>query len=298
MIRGLIALSCALCVTVPAVAGTEWSAVDAAHIADDDISRHRDDAGFFEGLAISESKFSEAGFEWDLIRYVNSAKPDGPLWMVPHDDENAAFEAVIGALRQYGGVAITVNSSAGSQRNQKGSGTCGGRPGIVASCDPNRNFSTMTPLYTNAFLDQRPAGQPVIALHTNKPGFGGDGDGGSGHISMFAVARNDGFMGNGSVAILNNPDTFGLMSYRAGSPVPPSLASCRAAMNGAGVNVWQERVGKSDGSMSNYLILNQPDIQYFNAESREEADLAVASARHALMISAFMQDCATPPKAP
>lgn len=297
MIRALF-LFCALCIAAPAAASVEWSPVDIAQIPDDDIIRHRDDPAYFDGLAISETKFSEAGFNWQLIRYVNSAKPDGPLWMVPHDDENAAFDAVIAALREYGGVAIAVNSSAGSQRNQKGNGTCGGRPMTVTSCDPNRNFSIATPLYTQAFLDQRPAGQPVIALHTNKPGFGGDGSGGSGHISMFAVARNDSFMGSGSVQSLANPDTFGLMSYRAGSSVPQQVANCRTAMNAAGVNFWQERVAKSDGSMSNYLVLNQPDVLYFNAESREETDLAVAAARHALMIAAFMQNCAGAHRAP
>lgn len=253
---------------------------------DDDIGRHSGDPKYLEGLSVSDTKFSENGFDWQLIRFTNLAKPDGPLWMVPHDDENAAFDAMIDAVKLYGGVGVAVNSK-GWGRMQPGYGTCGASARIVSSCDPNRNFDARSAIYAAAFLDLRPAGQPIIALHTNKPGYGN----GAGHISMLAVSKQDSFYGNGSVAALDNPDTFGLMSYKIGSPTPPSLTQCQVALNAEGVNFWKERVGASDGSMSNYLILNRPDITYFNAESRQEADLAVAAARHAMMAAAFLKDC-------
>ena len=256
---------------------------------DEDIHRHASDVNYLDGLGVAEVKFAENGFNWQLIRFTNLAKPDGPLWMVPHDDENAAFEAMIDAVRQYGGVGITVNTT-GWGRTQPGNGTCGTRSRIVSSCDPNRNFDKRSPIYTAAFLDARPAGQPIIALHTNKPGYGD----GAGHISMYASAKPDTFFGNGSVEALNNPDTFGLMSYRAGAPTPKPVTDCRVALNAGGINFWHEKVGASDGSMSNYLILNRPEITYFNAESRQEADLAVSAARHGMMASAFLKDCQKP----
>lgn len=255
---------------------------------DDDIHRHAFDVHYLDGIGVGELKFAENGFDWQLIRFTNVAKPTGPLWMVPHDDENAAFDAMIDAVKLYGGVGITVNST-GWGRLQPGSGSCGTRERIVSSCDPNRNFADRTPSYTSAFLDQRPAGQPIIALHTNKPGYGD----GQGNISMYASAKQDSFFGNGSVPALDNPDTFGLMSYRIGVPTPEAVNDCRVALNAAGINFWKERVGASDGSMSNYLILNHPEITYFNAESRQEADPAVAAARHGMMAAAFLRDCQT-----
>ena len=62
-------------------------------------------------------------------------------------------------------------------------------------------------------------------------------------------------------------------------------------MANSGVHFWHERVAQSDGSMSNYLILNRPDIAYFNAESRAEIDLAVAASRHKTMIDAYLVHC-------
>ena len=155
------------------VTAKSWTDIPSAEIgalADDDLQRHSGDAYYLTGLHISERRFSEAGFDWHLLRFVNSSKPDGPLWVVPHDDENAAFDAAIAALKLYGGVAVVVNSGPGSSRMQTGQGTCGGRHAILPRCDPNRNFSDKTPLFTNAFLEHRREGQPIIALHTNSPG--------------------------------------------------------------------------------------------------------------------------------
>ena len=124
-----------------------WTATTSAALADDDLARHSQDPAYLDGLALTSLSFSENGFAWQLLRFDNLAKPDGPLWVVPHDDENAAFEAVIAALRLHGGRAIVVNSS-GSLRRQSGSGRCGVRSGIVSACDPNRNFAADAPLFT------------------------------------------------------------------------------------------------------------------------------------------------------
>ncbi|HEV7234409.1 MAG TPA: hypothetical protein VGN36_09190 [Sphingorhabdus sp.] len=266
--------------------------------ADDDIGRNIGKPDYFDGVRVSEYRFSENGFDWHLIRFASSAKPDGPLWMVPHDDENAAFDAMIAAIKERGGVGVTVNSGPGSLRRQAGNGVCGVRAQTVTTCDPNRNFDASTPLFTDAFLSQRPKDQPIVALHTNTYGFSGDGHGGRGEITVLdreAYRRGETKPRDGALFAVNpkadmaNYDTLGLTAYRASDGTPAE--QCGRAIADAGVHFWHERVAKSDGSMSNYLILNRPEIAYFNAESRAEIDLAVAAARHRKMIEAYLDGC-------
>jgi hypothetical protein len=285
-------------------ADDDWLAVPRAshsELADDDLRRNRDVVGFLGGLSVAERRFAENGFDWHLIRFTNTAKPDGPLWMVPHDDENAAFDAMIAAVKQYGGVGIAVNSGPGSLRRQTGYGLCGVRPGKASSCDPNRNFDERSPLFTSAFLSQRTGGQPVIALHTNSHGFSGDRQGGRGEITIVdreayhrgeIKARKGGILAVKPRSEMANFDTLGLTAYLASAGTPPEGAvRCGQAIADAGVHFWHERVAQSDGSMSNYLILNQPEIPYFNAESRADIDLALSASRHAVMVKAYLDRC-------
>ena len=277
---------------------------DIAQLNDDDLGRHKTGIGYLDGLDLSHQRFSENGFDWHLIRFANGTNPDGPLWMVPHDDENAAFEAAIIAVKEHGGVAIMVNSGPGSARRKVGNGTCGVKPERTTSCDPNRNFTASSPKFTAAFLGHRAAGQPVIALHTNTPGFTGDGQGGRGEITILDIkAYQRGQIGpraGGHFAVdpkagMANYDTLGLTAYLARKGRPDATAVlCRTAMTSAGTHFWHERVERSDGSMSNYLALQHPDIAYFNAESRAEDNLAVAAARHKVMIDAYLEGCKKP----
>jgi hypothetical protein len=297
MLRLLLPLFALL--SAPAsLAQITWSAVSADQIgglADDDLNRHASDARFLDGLAVSETRFTEAGFNWHMIRFVNLAKPVGPLWAIPHDDENAAFEAAIAAVKTHGGVAVMVNSGPGSSRKQSGYGTCGGRPAKISNCDPNRNFSLATPLFTKAYIEQLATGQPIIALHTNTVGYG-RGQGDITILDTVAAARSkflprsDGFFGGNGPAPLKDYDTYAIIPYR-----PPTIAQsdvhCRNALIGEGVHVWHERVDRSDGSFSNYVALNMPVTKYVNMESRREADLAIAAERHRLMISAYLKGC-------
>ena len=275
-----------------------WSLVSnerRATIADDDSQRHAGNPAFWDGIVITERKFSEAGFDWHLLNFSSIKNPHSVIWVVPHDDENGAFEAMIAAIKQHGGMGIVVNSGAGSLRAQAGKGQCGGRPAIVTFCDPNRNFSSATPLFTSAILDHRTeVSQPVIALHTN-------GAGGLGDFSLLGMAKSR----RGKLVLragahrakspkpqMANYDTLGLIAYAARDGQPSKKAvACRNKLNDAGIHFWHERVDKSDGSLSNYLALNQPDIDYFNAESREETDLLVSAARHKIMIGAYLADC-------
>lgn len=292
-----------LSIVVHATKPSSWFARSALELerVDDDIGRNIGVVGFFDGMTISEYRFSENGFDWHLVRFASTSKPDGPLWMVPHDDENAAFDAMIAAVREYGGIGIAVNSGPGSVRRQVGYGSCGMKPEKTSSCDPNRNFDARTPLFTAAFLASRQAGQPIIALHTNAPGFSGDGHGGRGEITVLdvnAAHRGEIRPRSGALFAVNpraemaNYDTLGLAAYPARVGKPDAAASkCGQAISNAGVHFWHERVSISDGSMSNYLILNRPDIAYFNAESRAEVHLAVAAARHKVMIAAYLDGC-------
>ena len=295
----------ALCLSGPALAsdGTPWASVPAQALraVDDDVARHSATAAYFDGLEISEYRFVENGFTWHLIRFRNMAKPDGPLWMVPHDDENAAFDAMIAAVREHGGTGIAVNSGRGSLRLQAGRGECGGRRSSVAACDPNRNFAAATPLFTAAFLDQRPEHRPVIALHTNSPGFSGDGHGGSGDTTILdrsafrrgrAAPRAGAVLATNPQPAMANYDTLGLAAFPERQIRPtPAADRCGIAIAQAGIHFWHESVRASDGSMSNYLALNRPEIPYFNAESRTERDHAVAAARHRQIIAAYLRNC-------
>jgi hypothetical protein len=281
--------------TKPAVEWSEVAGTDIAKLQDDDLIRHAAEPDFLGGVSVSETRFSEAGFNWHLLRFVNAAKPVGPLWVVPHDDENAAFDSAIAALKTHGGVAIVVNSGSGSSRTQSGQGTCGGRAPIITRCDPNRNFSSSTPLFTSAHLDQRASGQPVIALHTNSPGFGP----GKGEITILDAAaaskgkirpRKNGYFGIAGPAVLKDHDSYAIIPFAA-PKFQEYDVRCRKALVEAGVHVWHEAVGKSDGSFSNYAVLEKADMVYVNMESRREANLAVASERHRLMVDAYLKGC-------
>ncbi|MGL5838468.1 MAG: hypothetical protein ACRCY3_08215 [Sphingorhabdus sp.] len=302
--RNALPLWAFVSLVMPGIAcAAEWTGLDnksVRYLQDDDLARHRGDADFLKGIAIAETRFRENGFDWHLLRFINTAKPDGPLWVVPHDDEDAAFEAMMTAIRRHGGVGIAVNSGEGGTRQQSGYGSCGGRGESVTACDPNRNFDATTPIFTNAILGQWRIGQPVIALHTNSPGFAGDGSGGRGHISMVDTdtqgnmrIREGGYLGNRSVAVLNDPDVHAILPYRAEMPVNEANDRCRNALNAAGVNVWHESVGETDGSLSNYIMLNRPYIAYVNFEAKRETDLGPAATAQGLMIDAYLANCSS-----
>ncbi|MBK6706175.1 MAG: hypothetical protein IPG54_01295 [Sphingomonadales bacterium] len=285
----------------------KWSGISKDQIAalhDDDLDRHQAEVGYLDGLAVSEIRFSENGFQWHLLRFTSAEKPQGPLWIVPHDDENAAFEAMIAALRQYGGTGIAVNTGPASTRRQPGVGNCGVRAGTTTACDPNRNFDLKSPLFTANILDQHSAGQPIIALHTNSHGFSGDGEGGRGDISMLDARayrqgiirpRADGHFGNRSVPSLDDPDIYAILPYPATKGISETDNWCRTALNAAGANVWHERVGTSDGSLSNYVALNLPEVGYLNAEAKRDDALSVAAEAQRLIVDSYLSKCVRQP---
>src|ERR1700754_1545628 len=83
--------------------------VDPMAVEDDDFARHRDPVDW-RGLAVDRVEFREERARWRLWRIVNLRHPKGPLFFVPHDNENAGFEAGLTLVRKYGGTLIAVDS--------------------------------------------------------------------------------------------------------------------------------------------------------------------------------------------
>lgn len=102
-----------------------------------------------------------------LVIVQNLQRP-GPLWAVLHDEENAAFDTGIYAVRRYGGVMVAIENDeqrmiGGFDPNhifamtQSAAARCGmGRP-------PDMYVSALFAYWNNDF--------PVVGLHTNWDGF-------------------------------------------------------------------------------------------------------------------------------
>jgi hypothetical protein len=276
--------------------------VDPITVQDDDFARHRDPAEW-KGLAVTSHEFREERAPWRLWRIVNVKHPKGPLFFVPHDNENAGFEAGLAAVKKYGGVLIVVDSgvSPGNDGVRMNRAVDYGRP-----IDPNRNFDTALPGYAHNILADLASGAwPIIALHTNAKGFDtGDsrcnqGDPqGSGVISIRFC---DDTL-NPSPSVIkaypfDDDDTVAFATFLSRNQ--PSDAFCRDAMVQADFNVVQERVVASDGSLSNYAVLH--GLSYLNFETLDRgldpAELALARDRLSFMIDHALAMCAPKLKA-
>ncbi|MDH4743967.1 hypothetical protein OMP43_08065 [Sphingomonas sp. CBMAI 2297] len=276
--------------------------VDPLSVRDDDFARHRDPAEW-RGLAVSAVEFREERARWRLWRIANAERPRGPLFFVPHDNENAGFEAGLMAVRKYGGVLIAIDSgiSPGSDGKRLNEAVDYGRP-----IDPNRNFDTALPGYArNVLADLAHGAWPIIALHTNAKGFEtagsrcnkGDQEG-SGIISIRYC--DDTLIPSPSLSKawpFDDDDTVAFATFLARDP--PGAAFCRDAMVGADFNVVQERVVTSDGSLSNYAVLH--GLAYLNFETLDRgldpAELAQARDRLGFMIDRAIALCAPGVKA-
>jgi hypothetical protein len=273
------------------------SAVDPLTVQDDDFARHRD-AAEWQGLAVTSLEFREERAPWRLWRIANVKHPKGPLFFVPHDNENAGFEAGLAAVKKYGGVLIAVDSgvSPGDDGKRLNNAVDYGKP-----IDPNRNFDTALPGYAHRILaDLANGAWPIIALHTNAKGFETEGSGcnkgdpeGNGIISIRYC--DDTLIPSPSVSRaypFDDDDTVAFATFLARNQ--PSAAFCRDAMVGADFNVVQERVVASDGSLSNYAVLH--GLAYLNFETLDRgldpAELALARDRLSFMVDHAIAMCA------
>lgn len=206
-------------------------------------------------LCITEKKFEEAGLAWHLEVISNTRAPRRVLWVVPHDNEKAAFATALYAVRRYGGTVVAVEAN--------GSRFFGGQ-------DPNRNFDAggrcplqraPSPLYTSAVLSERGSG-PIVGLHTNSRGgpisFGRP----PANVEAFSAASPTGG------ALGSSPDdTLIFVASTRPPQANPSLLAEVKALNGAGINVFYENVSaaNNDCSLSNYAALKGIE-GYYNLE--------------------------------
>jgi len=275
--------------------GVRRTPIDPMTLADDDFARHRDPAEW-RGLAVSRIEFQEERGSWRLFRIANVNKPRGPLWFVPHDNENAGFEAALAGVRKHGGVVIAIDSGIAEDGKRRNAAVDRGRP-----IDPNRNFRDGYPRYANTVLaDYRGGARPIIALHTNSPGF----DTSASHCN-----RSD-RPGRGEVSIrfcddvmqpspsrsrgwpFDDDDTLAYVPWRSGTS--PATAWCGRTLDKADFNVVFERVAVTDGSLSNYALLRGLDYVNFETQERglDPAALAQSRDRLSAMIDRALSLCA------
>ena len=280
-----------------AAPGVNVARVDPLALQDDDFARHRDLATW-RGLTVERITFTEERARWRLWRVRDPQRPGGPLWFVPHDDENAGYEAALLLLRKYGGTLIAADAGIvpGGDGRRTNAAVEFGRP-----IDPNRNFSDGKPLYGRVILEPLANGAwPMIALHTNGEGYDkaestcarAEDPDGRGVIS--AHMCNDTYMPHASRAKawpFDDPDNVAIATYLASKG--PRTTFCGDALAAADYNVMFEKVVNTDGSMSNHAVLH--GIAYLNFETLETGldPQALAKARDRLvaMVDGAMRLC-------
>ncbi len=294
----VVALLAGMCLALAGVSDPDRatvSRVDPLTVQDDDFARHRDLAEW-RGLAVSRIEFREERARWRLWRIANVRHRKGPLFFVPHDNENAGFEAGLKLVRKYGGTLIAVDSGVepGADGVRMNRAVDYGKP-----VDPNRNFDSALPGYARHILHDLRGG-PVIALHTNAKGFEtadskcnkGDPEG-QGVISIrFCDDTLIPSPSRSKSYPFDDDDTVAFATFVAKQQ--PSDAFCRDQMVGADYNVVQERVLTSDGSLSNYAVLHH--LAYLNFETLDRgldpAELALARDRLLFMVEHAIAMCA------
>ncbi|MCF3935422.1 hypothetical protein L1787_18690 [Acuticoccus sp. M5D2P5] len=249
---GFGGLLAALLLVAGCVGGADGGA-DAARsgcVAPASLSDADDDLSVLGDLCARETTFTEGGESW-RIQTIESGRR-GPLFVLPHDDENASLATAAYALKRYGGAATMVET--------------GGRR-MNGSIDPNRNFDAGAlrcgkPGRSERFVAAMlaPGGRPVIALHTNARGSARTG--GSGSISIRApYAGATAFPVDGA-----SEDAMVILASRNGAE-DGKVRRLAEALNAAGVNVLVETVDldDTDCSLSHYAVAS--GIAYANVEA-------------------------------
>ncbi|MDQ0316957.1 hypothetical protein [Amorphus orientalis] len=256
-------LALAGCVATPGgPAATACLAPGEVTDRDGDFSRHPELFG--PDRCVSQQTFEENGRAW-TIQTVRNVTRRGPLWVLPHDDEQAAVATAAYALDRYGGTAVLVET--------------GGRR-ANAGVDPNRNFGSgrarctkaSSPRFVNAILAERSWGMPVIALHTNAPGIAGRG--GSGSVSILAPGPGDqAFRSASASGGLASPDSLVITAVTGALETNRRVQDLVQRLTEAGLNVLVETTsaGRSDCSLSHYAALAGIS-PYLNLEVRDGDD--------------------------
>lgn len=229
-------------------------------------------------LCYRRQQVREGSFRWTFHILEHQQHPQGPFWILPHDNENTAFDVATQAVIDYGGGLLAVDSR--GQRNFLGQ-------------DPNRNFSRSmdesrlcsgqrraAPGYTQAIIEHyRGRGSPILALHNNLNGWSGNG--GAGTISMDrgrpALRAYPGTgtgsrpgaypRGSSSRRLLDEDNLVFMVTTRPVS-ADPALQRRIAALNAAGLNVILKQVNGSNFncSLSDYVARHRLG-EYYNVEA-------------------------------
>lgn len=261
---------------VEEINATAFGCVQGAFAPDVDVDFRRvklDPAEF----CVSYEQFQDAGETWKLEIIQHWTHP-GILWVVPHDNEDAAFDSAIALMRQYGGTVVAVET--GEKRNN-------------VNLDPNRAFgergfvckrSRPAPEYTRRVLRFRAPNAPIVALHTNRL---------DGNISIRSPEP-------GEKAFPARPQTLiggdHHLIFLASAPgVIPPLERAVRSLNEEGVNVIVEQVTyeNNDCSLSNYATLK--NLPYFTVEVPTGDSAAQIAMTHKAMRILALEPESPPP---
>lgn len=220
-------------------------------IADADIARLAADLTEAT-LCLSERTVEENGIVWRLVVVRNTARP-GPLWVVPHDEEDEGFDGGVYAVSRHGGVMVALEN--GERR-------------MVGDLDPNRAFAVTAeaaatcgvqpaPLYVAGILEDRDGTQPIIGLHSNWDGFAGGGG-----VGTISVRRPDAkmipFPSETATGRLADEDTIAMLVGALPPAESPRGREAITWLNTQGVHVIYRHVtpANNECTLADYLTLN------------------------------------------
>jgi len=216
-------------------------------------------------LCYRRQEVREGSFHWVFHILQHRKAPDGPFWVLPHDNEDTAFNVAVRAVMTYGGALLAIDS--------------GGRRRYLGQ-DPNRNFGSSPeewrlchdqrrpgPGYTAAVLDHYKGRRgPYLALHNNHDGWRGNG--GIGTISVHRESSSlRGFPGQGA-GLLRDEDNLVFIAGARSSSADAAARRRISVLNAAGLNVVYKQVdgGNFDCSLSDYIVRHGLG-DYYNIEA-------------------------------
>ncbi|MEM7693578.1 MAG: hypothetical protein AAF318_03950 [Pseudomonadota bacterium] len=211
-------------------------------------------------ICMTRESVSERGrpAPWSFSVFENLDAPDGPVWFLPHDNENAAFTAAVHAIVRYGGKFVAVNAR--ESRN-------------FGPIDPNRNFGATrderaacrlrapAPAYTQFVMRHFGGRREALTLHNNTNGGGVTANVNNGKETGLLALTNVG---------LGDPDHLVYVTSDRRYGRDPAVSAEIERLRRAGLNVVHEyvRPGNNDCSLSNYIALKYPSMKYYNVEAQ------------------------------
>ena len=251
------------------------------------VNDYKRNANDLKRLCVHQLAVKEGKYLWNMLLVTHPNVSIGAFWFLPHDNENSAFDAAIYAVKKYGGGFLSI--MANDKRYYKNQ-------------DPNRNFSLnatkeksckhqktsshkFTKIITSIIQEYTHDKFPILALHNNKNSwYGGVGQGGvsilnsSKSVYSYKAHKDITSYTKG----LKDEDS---LVYIAGKNVTPNKSILNDLLK-RGLNVKYEIVNRhnNDCSLSNYVILNRPNLGYYNVEA-EHGDTQTQK----IMIDKLMQ---------